>query len=282
MKEQPLFSILMANYNNGHFIMEAVESVLKQNYSNWELIIYDDGSKDNSVDIIHAIQDTRVRYVLSEDNSGVAHAKKSCIMESKGKYCGFLDPDDLLDRQALKVMVDHLEKNPKLSLVYSDFILSDLTTGQSQFVHQKNYDNLELMTGLHPNHFSAFKRQAYLNTAGINPNLKKAVDRDLVMKLEEVGDVLHISDVLYHYRVTNKSISNNANTFEAEYWAWIARFDACDRRGLDKAVVFDKVRRALYPYQFDEWIHKSSTEYRIGSMIVKPLRKIKHFILGKN
>ena len=109
MKDNPLFSVLIANYNNGRFLQEAIDSVLAQTYSNWEVVIVDDGSTDESRRVYDQFkEDDRIRVYYNGDNKGCGYTKKHCAKLAKGEVCGFLDPDDVILAEALELSVENL------------------------------------------------------------------------------------------------------------------------------------------------------------------------------
>ena len=95
MTNQPLFSVLIANYNNGKYLMDAIESVRQQTYTNWEIILVDDSSTDNSHELYKELeQDERIHIFLNNQNRGCGYTKHRCAELANGEICGFLDPDD--------------------------------------------------------------------------------------------------------------------------------------------------------------------------------------------
>lgn len=94
---EPLVSIITPLYNSEKYIAETIESVLAQTYSNWEMIIVDDCSKDNSTKIVEEYQkkDRRIKLYRNEINKGVSYTRNRAIDLSQGKYIAFLDSDDL-------------------------------------------------------------------------------------------------------------------------------------------------------------------------------------------
>ena len=115
-----LFSVLIANYNNGRYLQEAIDSVLEQTYTSWEIVIVDDKSTDNSFEIYEKYRDDkRFRFYYNEKNEGCGYTKRRCAELAKGELCGFLDPDDALMPTALEVMVKAHAEHPECSLIYS-------------------------------------------------------------------------------------------------------------------------------------------------------------------
>lgn len=107
-----LVSIIMPSYNTASFIAESVQSVLAQSYKDWELIIVDDCSPDNTDDVVKPyLSDERIRYLKNEKNSGAAVSRNRALREAKGKWIAFLDSDDLWMPEKLQKQVRFMEKN---------------------------------------------------------------------------------------------------------------------------------------------------------------------------
>jgi len=230
----PLFSILLANYNNSSFLVECLESIYKQSYTNWEIIFIDDYSTDNSLDVIDSYKgkDSRIKVFVNEENKGCGFTKARCIQLASGEICGFLDTDDALMPNALETMVQKHIEHPNAAIVYSrhyhcnrELKIKDISPDDTgKFV-------LQLTTPL-INHFASFKKRIYDQTSGIDTYMKRAVDQDLYLKLEEKGAVIFIPEVLYLYRHNTNSISLNNNEYKAQAWHIYANANACKRRNL--------------------------------------------------
>ena len=120
-----LVSIIMPSYNTGRFISETIESVLAQSYSNWELIIVDDCSTDNTDEVIEDyISDDRIKYIKNDKNSGAAISRNRALREAKGKWIAFLDSDDLWEAQKLEKQITFME-NYKYRFSYTNYIEID-------------------------------------------------------------------------------------------------------------------------------------------------------------
>lgn len=106
-----LVSIIMPSYNTGKFIAETINSVLAQTYTNWELIIVDDCSTDNTDEVVAGFCDERIRYIKNEKNSGAAVSRNRALREAKGKWIAFLDSDDLWLPQKLEKQIAFMTEN---------------------------------------------------------------------------------------------------------------------------------------------------------------------------
>lgn len=106
-----LVSIIMPSYNTGKFIKESIECVLKQSYSNFELIIVDDCSSDNTDSIVMSFSDPRICFIKNKVNNGAAVSRNKALLRAKGKWVAFLDSDDLWDKDKLRKQIDFMVKN---------------------------------------------------------------------------------------------------------------------------------------------------------------------------
>lgn len=285
MEKTPLFSVLIANYNNGKFLQEAIDSVLAQTYNNWEIIIVDDKSTDNSAEIYNKYKDdSRFHIYFNDKNEGCGYTKRRCAELAQGDICGFLDPDDTLMPNALETMVKAHIDNRNVSLIYSRY---NIITADGSVIGISNQQEdmpeggsfLEGQGGI--SHFVSYKRNYYLKTPGIDPDYKRAVDHDLYLLLEEVGKVLFLDLVLYNYRTeTGDNISLGQNGDKAFLWHLVGMVDACRRRGLP---IEDVVSKDLDNYL--TWNRneariegiesiKKSLSYRFGNKLMKPFKFI--------
>lgn len=106
-----LVSIIMPSYNTAKYIEESIRSVLAQTYTNWELIIVDDCSTDNTDEIVASFRDDRIRYLKNVVNSGAAVSRNYALREAKGKWIAFLDSDDLWKPEKLERQIRFMEDN---------------------------------------------------------------------------------------------------------------------------------------------------------------------------
>ena len=113
MRDYGLVSIITPTYNCSQFIAETIASVLGQTYLNWEMIIVDDCSTDNTREIVGQFlkEDSRIRYMCLEKNSGAAISRNCALREAKGRWIAFLDSDDLWKSDKLEKQLDFMLKN---------------------------------------------------------------------------------------------------------------------------------------------------------------------------
>ena len=267
MSDNPLFSVLIANYNNGQYLQEAIDSVLAQTYANWEVVIVDDGSTDNSQEVYDRYaKDSRFRVFYNGENKGCGYTKHQCVVNARGVYCGYLDPDDALLPNAISDLVGLLQADPKAALGLSRHYVCDehltiihesrpleLAPGQSYFTAHSYKAEV----------FAAFPRDTYLAMGGLDTTCRAGVDADLYFRLEEHGNLLISHALTYKYRIFPKSIT--ANWTKAFYWNLIIRHNTCMRRGMP-----------VEQFSFADFLnfislsHWETRPYRIGKLLTNP------------
>lgn len=290
MSEHPLFSVLVANYNNGCYLQDAIDSVLMQEYDNWEIVIVDDKSTDNSFELYKMYKDEeRIHVFYNEKNEGCGYTKHRCAELANGDICGFLDPDDkLAEKDALKVMVEIHLTHPNASMVYSGYYLTDENFVVEKEVHGADVssESSALESCSWPfRHFVSFKKSLYDKTVGIDVLMKRAVDYDMYYKLEEVGDIIHLDRVLYYYRENAHSVSLNEGEYKSRVWHSYACVEAMKRRGLTEERLMLFPIEDMLRIEFRKGVEhgKQTKTYRLGKAILKPFELIGRMVgKGKN
>ena len=120
MKEMPLVSIIMNCHNGEQFLKDAINSIIGQTYSNWELIFWDNKSTDDSANIAKSYNDARIKYYLSKKKTVLYEARNFAIKKAKGKFIAFLDVDDMWSKNKLSLQMPKFKSN-STGLVYSNF-----------------------------------------------------------------------------------------------------------------------------------------------------------------
>lgn len=133
MKHDELVSIITPSYNTGAYIAETIKSVLAQTYTNWEMIIVDDCSTDNTDEVVTRFSDSRIKYLKNKRNSGAAISRNYALREAKGKWIAFLDSDDLWLPEKLEKQIYFMRENG-YSFSYTNYIEID---EQSTPLHKK-------------------------------------------------------------------------------------------------------------------------------------------------
>jgi glycosyltransferase involved in cell wall biosynthesis len=229
-----LFSIITANYNNGRYLPALIKSMQAQTYANWELIIADDASADDSVNIIEQYIKTEQRIKLARHyvNMGAGGACKTAMDVVSGALIGKLDADDALVPEALQVMLDAHIQHPLAAMINSHAYDcdADLNVVGICPISNPQPPGVSLIREMHVGNFVTFKRTAYLKTLGFENSIKRAVDHDIYLKLEEVGPLYFVDQPLYLYRRHQQGISQGDNGMKAANFSLKTRMNAYERR----------------------------------------------------
>jgi glycosyltransferase involved in cell wall biosynthesis len=230
----PLISIISTNYNNGPSINDMVRSMQEQSLKDWQLIIVDDGSTDNSRNVILELSETdsRILPVFLKENHGAAYAFNQGISFIKAPVVGRLDSDDALDTDALSQLLNAHQKAPECAMICSHAWECDdkLRPLQLWPGYRPPSANVSLLVECTLGSFATFKTSKLLQTGGMDETLRRAVDLDLYLRLEELGRVSFINVPLYLYRQHHGGISQGSNGIAAYQWSRFVRLNANTRR----------------------------------------------------
>ncbi|PLS04332.1 glycosyltransferase family 2 protein [Neobacillus cucumis] len=212
MENQPLVSIITPVYKAEKFIAETIKSVQQQTYENWEMILVNDVSPDNSVKIINtfAEADSRIRLVNLEENSGAAVARNTAIKFSKGKYIAFLDSDDLWHPDKLMKQIRFMEKG-NLPFSFTAYeIMEENGTRTGKIVHVP--DNIDYDGLLKNTIIGCLTVVLNKETIGHIEMVNIRTRQDFVLWLDILkrGHLAYgLDETLAYYRKVEGSISNN-------------------------------------------------------------------------
>ncbi|SIS38176.1 Glycosyltransferase involved in cell wall bisynthesis [Zobellia uliginosa] len=206
-----MVSIITPVYNSEKYITHCIESVLAQTYGNWEHILVDDCSTDKSIAIIseYAKNDTRIRLLQLESNSGAGIARNTAIEAAKGRYIAFLDSDDAWLPQKLKTQVSFMQDNNYYFTYTAYDKMNELGESLNQPVNVKSKTTY---------HSALFKNPIGCLTAMYDvdffgkqymPEIRKRQDYALWLKLLKKTDAYGLDKILSTYRIGNESISSN-------------------------------------------------------------------------
>lgn len=212
IKSKPLVSILMLTYNRAHYIEEAIAGVVNQTYQNWELIIIDDGSTDNTASVVQKFQEPRIRYIKHTENAGLHARRHESLTYIKGKYIAVLDSDDYwTSADKLEKQVEFLESEPECVVVGTFATLIDSTgekIGQSKFATaDRQIRNHILLRNQFVHSAVMFRTEAVEKTGGYQPIL--AEDMELILQLGKHGTLANIPQYFTAHRVHKKSANDH-------------------------------------------------------------------------
>ncbi|WP_413306933.1 glycosyltransferase [Bacillus sp. 1P10SD] len=213
-------SVVMPVYNSERYLKEAIDSILNQTYRDFELIIVNDGSKDNSKEILDEIKDARVKVIHSEQNNGAAKSLNIGINLASNDWIFIHDSDDISYPTRIEEQVKRIQSQPDLVLIctkiecFSDSQNIDWDKARAQEAyHNKLNSGKEIMDirfhGCPIMHGTvAFSKKAFNIAGGYNPTYKIAYDYDLWLRLFQLGPIDIVPNVLYRYRIHEHSLSH--------------------------------------------------------------------------
>ncbi len=210
-----MISIIIPTYNNKEYIIPAITSILKQSYSNYEIIVIDDGSTDDTKEWLLPYQ-SQIKYIYKE-NGGLASARNCGFEHATGEYIAFLDADDLYRLDKLEKQLEYFTEHPDVGVVYCDVeIIDSEGNPQKILVREMDFDNpkdflcmllvrqiLPLTTAM------MIKRECIDEGLRYNEKYRQAEDYMFTIKLAEQYKFGYISEPLYMYRRHNNNLTNN-------------------------------------------------------------------------
>lgn len=216
---EELVSIITPTYNCAKFIGKTIESVLKQSYQNWEMIIVDDASNDNTEEVVKQYKDNRIQYIKLRENGGAAVARNYAMKLAKGKYMAFLDSDDLWTKDKLVEQLAFMKEN--------DYSISCTTYEQINEMGERlniivkpkkkvNYNGILLTCPV--GNSTVMYNVEKLGKFEV-PNIRKRNDDALWLKmLKKEKYIWGFDKVLMQYRIRSNSISSNKVDLIKYHW----------------------------------------------------------------
>jgi glycosyltransferase involved in cell wall biosynthesis len=227
INQLPLVSIIVNCFNGEEFLDQSIESVLSQNYQNWELIFWDNQSTDKSAEIVNSINDERIKYFYAPKHTILYEARNYAVEKSAGDFLAFLDVDDWWEPNKLDEQIK-LFSNSKIGIVCSNYYTYNNGSKKERIKY-----NFQLPSGNITN--SLLK----LNTVGLltliirksclqqknlkfNPNYHIIGDFDLIIKISIDWEIGSVQYPLAHYRLhENSESSKNKDLIISEFESWI-------------------------------------------------------------
>ncbi|WP_062297797.1 glycosyltransferase family 2 protein [Nostoc piscinale] len=215
----PKVSVIIPTYQRSHLVGQAIESVLAQTYCNYEIIVVNDGSTDNTEEILAQYADQVI--AIHQDNRGTAAARNAGIRVSQGQYLAFLDDDDLWEPQKLEKQIPLLETDSSIGLVYTDMVIFNEAgilpgTYLNGFVPPQTVTPLTLLHGnFFPMPTIIIRRVCWEQLGGFDESLRSSEDYDLWLRIVEEWAVGYVNEPLARYcrhSENSKQLSQNTET----------------------------------------------------------------------
>ncbi len=222
MNNLPLVSIIMPAYNAQQYIKESIESVINQTYTNWELIIINDGSTDSTADTIKSFEDKRI-ILIEQENRGVSAARNRGLEIAKGEYITFLDADDMFPKYAIEERVYYFEYHPSVDVVHGKISIRDEKLEYEIKSYQPFAFKSVLKNTLHLDNKMFFNpgymiRKNRLNSIKFQEGMTHAEDILFLLRLSSTNITFgFIPKTMYYYRVTKTSAMSDMKGWRKGY-----------------------------------------------------------------
>lgn len=276
-EKQPLVSIITPCYNQGKYLAETIDSVLAQTYMNWEMIIVDDGSSDNSKEVANSYvkRDKRIIYIY-QDNAGPSAARNKGVKMTSGKYLFFLDSDNKLAPQYFEIGIKYMEEHKKCTVFYTNINYFGKIKGLSN-IHYTSYKDLLFLNSI--DCACIVRRNDFERIGGFDEQLLGYEDWEFFIRLLHAApNVYQSSEFLFYYRMTNSD--SNVNVQAAKRGEEIRRYIFSKNRAIYEEVLGSPeiVYAGYHRYKsgFEELLQ--SRTYRVGKAVLAPINWLrKHF-----
>lgn len=202
-------SVIIPTYNREKFLKRAIESVLDQTFQDFELIVIDDGSNDNTKKIVQKFQnqDNRIKYLWQENSEGAARPKNTGIKMAQGKYIAILDDDDEWFPTKLEKQVQFLEKHPEINIVGCNYLIN----GKKEYKIPKQKDvfkEILIADNIGPGSIMVYNKEVFNKVGLFDENLKSGQDKEMRIRLAQEYKFGFIQEPLVNYWVGHDNISS--------------------------------------------------------------------------
>ena len=209
-------SVVMSTYNRAQMLLETVDSVLNQSFSDFEFIIIDDASVDNTNELIKNINDSRIRLYKNVENRGCTFNYHTAQNLAKGKYIVHIDDDDISLPNRFEIQYNYMEEN-KDTVLSGTFIETFGENARPSWVFYTDSELIDLSVNIYNPicHSSVIYRKSFMELNNINYNMNYICSQDyeLYMQILECGGkITNISDTLVKYRMHNDRLTDNWQT----------------------------------------------------------------------
>ncbi|POY35540.1 hypothetical protein C3K47_14180 [Solitalea longa] len=258
MIERPKVTILVPVYNSAAYVGQAIKSILDQTFSNFELLIIDDGSTDNSLEIINSFQDIRIRLLSNGLNKGLTYTRNKGISEAFGEYLAFLDSDDVCDLNRISIQCDFLDNNKAFAGCGGHAIIIDengqatgkiltctnATEIKSKLFFQNTFVNSTMMI-----------RTVIAKEFRFSSSFELAEDYDLWARISEKHTLTNLDKFLISYRIHNNNISigSDSKSERLKVFVKIILKHRREKLNFDSTQINDDIHTALSSNSFSEY-----------------------------
>lgn len=206
--DSPLVTVALPVYNGSATLAVAIRSILMQTLQNWELIIVDDGSKDNSLDLARGFDDSRIRLITHEKNKSLPASLNEAVSLARGRYLARMDQDDIAFPERLALQMAFLDAHPEIDLVGSSIVVfNNAGNCQGSFPQCHVHEDIcsRPWNGFHLPHPTWMGKMEWFRKNPYDPGAAKAEDQDLLLRSFQSSRFACLPEVLLGYRQDDRS-----------------------------------------------------------------------------
>lgn len=234
------YSIIMPTYNRGYIISRAIQSVVNQTYRNWELIIVDDGSKDDTEQRVISIKDERIRFIHYDRNQGANHARNLGMKAAKGQYIAFLDSDNEWHPDYLEKQLVWLENGEKfVDVVFARILVNDKIVfpyeSKEEFETEEKIAKRAMFGSVFDTNVVCVRREVWEQSGGFDEAMHRLQDWEYFLRLLMEGKYYFKfnEEILCRNYIQKDSIGCTDNLFwDARLYIFEKYIDICRKTGL--------------------------------------------------
>jgi CMP-N-acetylneuraminic acid synthetase len=205
----PKITVYITNHNYGQFIEKSIENVLNQTLQDFELIIIDDGSTDNSRSIIEKYAEHEKVLVIFQQNKGLNITNNIALRKARGDYIMRLDADDYLDENALAVLSGVLDRNPDIGLVFPDYFVINESEDVIEIMRRHDFNKVTLLDQPAHGACSLIRRKCLLEIGGYDESFRCQDGYDLWVRFVQEYKVENVNLPLFYYRQHSGNLTRN-------------------------------------------------------------------------
>lgn len=243
---QPLITVIIPTYNRANTIRRAINSVLEQTYANIELIVVDDCSSDNTVEIVNAYRDNRIKLMIMETNSGANVARNRGIDVAKGDYIAFQDSDDEWMKDKLAIQLDYMKNNSK-EVCYCSYLLHNNgecrivpNNAEKKKIYEENVVDILRKRNVISTQTLLMHKNVIANIGMFDESLNRLQDYELVIRICQQFKIGYVERPLVNvYRMEECISSNKSYLLDAYRKIWIKHNEFIDFESFLKSYLFN-------------------------------------------
>lgn len=263
-------SVNIITHNRANLLKDAINSVLNQTYKDYELIIVDDGSTDNTEGMVKDIKDERIKYHKAKKQNTVNDVRNIALNLSNGKYIALLDDDDIwVDKDKLQKQVDFLDNNPEYILVGTGaIVVNEQGKEKYRFLNPQNDDKIKqnmLTRCFFVNSSTMFKKEIADNIGGYSskPYSKHIEDYNFWLDLGRHGKLANLPEFSVEYKEQNNQVSNKYRKKQSLNTIRLIKDYKKDYPNYLKAKIRTSLRALLYGYLNMTWLYSLTALFKV-------------------